>query len=80
LSNRTGILLERINPRVDRKILILISGLIWCGVGRMLMVLAEKWMNHYSGNGRYLLAGCLWKCLTGGGDDFFNIFNNKLLT
>ena len=55
------ILIERINPRVDRKILILISGLMWCGVGIMLMVLAEAWMNNYSGKGKYLyyIAGFL---------------------
>ncbi len=54
MNNRVAILIERINPRVDRKILILISGLMWCGVGVMLMILAETWVNHYSGRGKYI--------------------------
>ena len=46
--------LESLVPRVDRKILIFISGLMWFGVGIMLMSYAESWLNNYYGKSRYL--------------------------
>lgn len=47
--------LEKLNPAVDKKILILLAGLMWCGVGIMLISFAITWLDHYSGNGKYLL-------------------------
>lgn len=54
-------LTDRLNPRVDRKILILIAGLMWCGVGVMLISFAATWLNRYEGKGvlLYYAAGFL---------------------
>jgi len=54
-------LLDQINPRVDKKILILIAGIMWCGVGVMLISFAETWLGRYDGKGvlLYYTAGFL---------------------
>ena len=44
-------LIDRLNPRVDKKILILIAGIMWCGVGVMLISFAVTWLSRYNGNG-----------------------------
>jgi hypothetical protein len=43
-------LIDRLNPRVDKKILILIAGIMWCGVGVMLISFAVTWLSRYQGN------------------------------
>ncbi len=37
--------------KADKKYLILLAGLMWCGVGVMLMTYAETWLNRYPGRG-----------------------------
>jgi hypothetical protein len=39
--------LKRIIPLVDKKILVLLSGLMWCGVGIMLIHYAITWISVY---------------------------------
>jgi hypothetical protein len=48
-------LIEKLNPTVDKKILVLLAGLMWCGVGIMLICFAVTWLNHYNGEGKVLL-------------------------
>jgi hypothetical protein len=53
--------LKKLNPLVDRKMLILLAGVMWCGVGIMLITFAVTWLSRYRGEGRLLfyLAGFL---------------------
>jgi len=53
--------IDRFNPRVDKKILILIAGILWCGVGVMLISFAETWLTRDEGKGIiiYYAAGFL---------------------
>jgi hypothetical protein len=46
--------IKDLNPVVDKKILILLAGVMWCGVGIMLMCFAITWLNHYEGKETYL--------------------------
>ncbi len=50
-----------LNPAVDKKILILLAGVMWCGVGVMLVMFAISWLTAYSGKGTsfYYLGGFL---------------------
>jgi hypothetical protein len=41
----------KFKPEVDKKILVLLAGLMWCGVGIMLVAFAISWLNKYEGNG-----------------------------
>jgi hypothetical protein len=41
--------IKRFNPAVDKKILVLIAGLMWCGVGIMLVAFAVSWLNKFGG-------------------------------
>lgn len=41
---------ERCKPSVPKRILPLIAGAMWCGVGIMLSVKALGWLSGYSGN------------------------------
>jgi len=47
--------------KADRKYLVMVAGLMWCGVGIMLMTFAEAWLGRYTGRYVYLfyLAGFL---------------------
>ena len=47
-------LIDRLNPRADKKILILIAGIMWCGVGVMLISFASVWLSRYDGKGVFL--------------------------
>lgn len=47
-------LLRKLNPVVDRKYLILLAGLMWSGVGIMLVCFAVTWLRHYHGTGKIL--------------------------
>ena len=42
-------ILEKLNPAVDKKYLILTAGFMWCGVGVMLISFAVSWLTHYEG-------------------------------
>jgi hypothetical protein len=46
---------QRHNPAVDKKYLILLAGIVWCGVGIMLVSFAVSWLIHYKGSGKFLL-------------------------
>jgi hypothetical protein len=50
--------IERLKPAADKKILILLSGLMWCGVGIMLVSFAVTWLNTYKGPGRLIFYFC----------------------
>jgi hypothetical protein len=54
-------LIDKLNPKVDRKILILVAGIMWCGVGVMLISFAVTWLSRYEGKGvvLYYAAGFL---------------------
>ena len=45
---------EILNPRVDKKILIMVAGIMWCGVGVLLITYAEYWLAAYKGKGSIL--------------------------
>ena len=47
-------IIDTFNPKADKKILILIAGLMWCGVGVMLVLIAESWLFVYEGKGLIL--------------------------
>jgi hypothetical protein len=47
-------LIDRLNPRADKKVLILIAGIMWCGVGVMLVSFALTWLGRYDGKGLWL--------------------------
>jgi hypothetical protein len=44
--------LNRFNPAVDKKILVFLAGLMWCGVGVMLMTFATTWLLRFEGRGK----------------------------
>lgn len=46
--------LDKLNPAVDKIYLILISGIMWSGVGVMLISFAVNWLNNYNGPGTIL--------------------------
>lgn len=52
-------ILQKLNPAVDKKYLIILAGIVWCGVGIMLISFAVSWLNKYDGKGTgwYYLAG-----------------------
>jgi hypothetical protein len=47
-------LVEKFSLKADKKILVLVAGLMWCGVGVMLMTYAVTWLRRYTGGGVYL--------------------------
>jgi hypothetical protein len=53
--------IKLLNPAVDKRFLILLAGLMWCGVGIMLVSFAVRWLSPYSGKemGLYYAAGFL---------------------
>lgn len=50
--------IAKLNPAVDKKILVLLAGLMWCGVGIMLVAFAVSWLNKYEGSGRLIFYLC----------------------
>jgi hypothetical protein len=48
-------LIKKLNPAVDKKILVLLAGVMWCGIGIMLICFAITWLNRYHGEGKLLL-------------------------
>jgi hypothetical protein len=52
---------EMLTIKTDKKYLIMVAGLMWCGVGVMLMTFAQTWLIRYTGKGVYffLAAGIL---------------------
>lgn len=43
--------IQKLNPAVDKKYLILLAGTMWSGVGVMLIYFAISWLTHYHGRG-----------------------------
>jgi hypothetical protein len=41
--------MRKFTPLVDKRILVLLSGLMWCGVGVMLIIFAVSWLSPYNG-------------------------------
>jgi hypothetical protein len=48
-------LVKKLNPAVDKKILVLLAGVMWCGIGIMLICFAVTWLDRYNGKGKWLL-------------------------
>lgn len=40
---------ERFKPTVPQKLLLVIAGAMWCGVGLMLVLMAYRWLSDYAG-------------------------------
>ena len=53
--------IKKFTPAVDKKILVLLAGIMWCGVGFMLVRFAVTWLSsfHGKGQGLYYAAGFL---------------------
>jgi hypothetical protein len=53
--------IKKITPAADKKVLILLAGIMWCGVGIMLVCFAVTWLMPYNGleQGLYYAAGFL---------------------
>jgi hypothetical protein len=47
-------LINKLNPAADKKYLILLAGVAWCGAGVMLIIFAVSWLNNYQGTGKIL--------------------------
>jgi hypothetical protein len=45
---------EMLTLKTDKKYLIMVAGLMWCGVGVMLTAFAETWLGRYTGKDVYL--------------------------
>ena len=50
--------IQKFNPAVDKKILVLLAGLMWCGVGVMLITFALKWLSAFEGSGAWIFCLC----------------------
>jgi hypothetical protein len=53
--------IEKLTPSVDKRILVLLAGIMWCGIGIMLVSFAVLWLLKYNGReqGLYYAAGFL---------------------
>ena len=49
---------ERFKPTADKKVLVFLAGLMWCGVGIMLISLAVTWLTVYEGPGKLIFYLC----------------------
>jgi hypothetical protein len=49
--------IEKYKPAVNKKILLILSGIMWMGVGIMLNTLAYKWLHDFTGNYKFADAG-----------------------
>jgi uncharacterized membrane protein YadS len=41
---------DKLKPAIPRKLLMLIAGMMWCGVGLMLALMAFHWLHAYEGH------------------------------
>jgi hypothetical protein len=48
---------KKFTPSVDKRILVLLAGLMWCGVGILLVSYAVSWLSQYSGKEQGLFYG-----------------------
>ena len=53
--------IKKYTPSVDKRILVLLAGIMWCGVGVMLVSFAVSWLSYYNGReqGFYYVTGFL---------------------
>ena len=49
--------IDRLNPRVNKGVLIFLSGAVWVAVGMMLLILAFGWLHGSQSHYTYLFAG-----------------------
>jgi hypothetical protein len=49
--------IERYKPAVDKRLLLVFSGIMWISVGIMLITIANKWLHIYIGNYKFVYAG-----------------------
>lgn len=45
--------IQKLTPSVNKKFLVLTAGLMWCGVGVMLILFATSWLKLFHGKGEY---------------------------
>lgn len=48
---------RNLKPAVDKKILVLLAGIMWCGVGVMLVGLTISWLSNYQDKLLFYLTG-----------------------
>ena len=46
--------IRKLRPAVDKKILMLMAGLMWCGVGVMLMSYSVSWLSSFPGKNQLI--------------------------
>lgn len=46
--------LRKLKPAVDKKILVLIAGIMWCGVGIMLISYSVSWLSSFPGRSQFI--------------------------
>ena len=49
--------MTKIKPAVNKQVLLLLAGLMWLGVGIMLLSLSFSWLNPFHADGSFLFAG-----------------------
>ena len=49
--------LNRIKPAVDKRVLLFLAGLMWVGVGTMLLFLSYTWLDAFHAPGSFLFEG-----------------------
>jgi hypothetical protein len=61
ILNENRMKIEKLNPTVDKKVLVLLAGVMWCSVGIMLICFAITWLRRYNESGVFLfyMAGFL---------------------
>jgi hypothetical protein len=49
--------MAKIKPAVNKRVLLFLAGLMWLGVGTMLLYLSFSWLNAFHAHGAFLFAG-----------------------
>ncbi len=49
--------ITKFKPAVNKRVLLLLAGLMWLGVGTMLLILSFSWLNAFSTHGSFLFGG-----------------------
>ena len=49
--------MTKIKPAVNKQVLLLLAGLMWLGVGTMLLFLSFSWLNPFHADGSFLFVG-----------------------
>jgi hypothetical protein len=48
---------DKFKPAVDKRVLLLLAGFMWVGVGTMLLFFSYSWLNASQGKGFFMFAG-----------------------